>query len=136
MSANTRLQNSYNIDSKLIDLKYVEKAVDILLISSYSKSLIVNTSQINPKSSKKSQGVTAIKFNEGCKLLLGYIDVNKELSFTLTTDKTTKEFRLDDIAPTNKPNEERDLYTYIQGRCGGKGNKLMNKELLSAKINA
>ena len=131
----TRLAKSYNMDSKLIDIKYVDKDEDVLLISTDGKTLICNTDRINPKASKSSQGSTGMKLNEECKIVLAKIKPNKEsiLNITLVNDKET-EMRLDDIAPTNRPNEERSIYEYIKGRIGNKGNLLTKKNIKLATI--
>ena len=103
------------MDSKLIDIKYVDKDEDVVLISSDGKSLVCNTDRINPKASKSSQGSTGMKLNEECKIVLAKIKPNKEaiLNITLIDDKQI-EMRLDDIAPTNRPNEERSIYFIMQ----------------------
>lgn len=135
MSNHTRLAKSFNMESKLIDVKYANKDCDVLLLSNDGKALICNTERINSKASKSSQGNTAIKLNEGCKVVLADINPNKEaiLNINLIDDKLL-EIRLDDIAPTNKPNEERSVYEYISGRTGNKGNLITKKDIKSATI--
>lgn len=135
MSNHTRLAKSFNMESKLIDVKYVNNDCDVLLLSNDGKALICNTERINSKASKSSQGNTAIKLNEGCKVVLADINPNKEaiLNINLIDDKLL-EIRLDDIAPTNKPNEERSVYEYISGRTGNKGNLITKKDIKSATI--
>ena len=135
MSNHTRLAKSFNMESNLIDVKYVNNDCDVLLLSNDGKALICNTERINSKASKSSQGNTAIKLNEGCKVVLADINPNKEaiLNINLIDDKLL-EIRLDDIAPTNKPNEERSVYEYISGRTGNKGNLITKKDIKSATI--
>ena len=135
MSNHTRLAKSFNMESKLIDVKYANKDCDVLLLSNDGKALICNTERINSKASKSSQGNTAIKLNEECKVVLADINPNKEaiLNINLIDDKLL-EIRLDDIAPTNKPNEERSVYEYISGRTGNKGNLITKKDIKSVTI--
>lgn len=131
----TRLTNSYDITSQLLDIKYVDKDVDVLFISEDGKALICNTDRINVKESRKSQGNVGIKLNNDCKTIFSQINpsIDELLTFTLIDDKQF-ELRLDDIAPTNKPNEERSVYEYISGRTGNKGNLLTKKHIKSITV--
>lgn len=131
----TRLANSYDVTSQLLDIKYVDKDVDILFISEDGKALICNTDRINAKGSRKSQGNVGIKLNDDCKIIFSQIkpSIDELLIFTLIDDKQF-ELRLDDIAPTNKPNEERSVYEYISGRTGNKGNLLTKKHIKSITV--
>lgn len=135
ISKHTRLANSYDVTSQLLDIKYVDKDVDILFISEDGKALICNTDRINVKESRKSQGNVGIKLNDDCKAIFSQINplIDELLTFTLIDDKQF-ELRLDDIAPTNKPNEERSVYEYISGRTGNKGNLLTKKHIKSITV--
>ena len=86
MSNNKKLQNCYNTDSKIMDICYSEQDIDILLCSSEGKALIINTSQLNSKGSRNSQGVTSMKLDDnniiGC-----IVNVNKDNHFVLQTRK-------------------------------------------------
>ena len=127
ISNNKKLQNCYNTDSKLLDCYYSEKDIDIALFSSEGKALIINSNTINSKSSRNSQGVTGIKLTEGLTCVSCIMDIQKDNHISLITEKGKQvEFLLDDVAPTNKPNEERTLFKYIQGRTGNSGNFLIN----------
>lgn len=126
-SNNKKLQNCYNTDSKLLDCYYSEKDIDIALFSNEGKALIINSNTINSKSSRNSQGVTGIKLTEGLTCVSCIMDIQKDNHISLITEKGKQvEFLLDDVAPTNKPNEERTLFKYIQGRTGNSGNFLIN----------
>ncbi|EQC1535630.1 DNA gyrase subunit A [Clostridium botulinum] len=57
----SKLENAYNLDSKLINQFTIEKDMDILCKSSIDKVLIVNTSDINSKESKNTKGVNILK---------------------------------------------------------------------------
>ena len=124
MSNNKKLQNCYNIDSELLNIAYITKDVDIFMLSNEGKSLILNTSRINPKGSRTTQGTTGIKLNEGYKCIASIIGVTKDYNFKLITEKgREKEFMLDDIVSSEN---ERRLFDYIYGRNGNQGNFLIN----------
>lgn len=57
----SKIINTYNTDSKLISINYIEKDMDFMAVSSIDKVLVVNASQINSKTSKTSQGVIVLK---------------------------------------------------------------------------
>ena len=68
-----------------------------------------------------------MKLNEGNKVISAIIDIDKEFNFELQTQKgKNRDFMLSDIAPTNKSNEERTLYTYLYSKRGNQGNFLIN----------
>lgn len=56
-----KVTNAYNKDSKIISIHYIEKDADFIAVSSINKALVVNTSQINHKASKTTQGVQLMK---------------------------------------------------------------------------
>lgn len=134
LSSNKKLANCYSNKSKLTSIKYIKEDVNVLLISSEGKALIVNTDRINPKSSRNSQGNVGMKLDNhaivGC-----IIDVNEDINFELETEKgKLKEFMLNDIAPTGRNNEERTIFSYILGRCGNGGSFLINTRSNNDKI--
>lgn len=57
----SKIINAYNTDSKLISINYIDKDMDFMAVSSIDKVLVVNTSQINSKTYKTSQGVIVLK---------------------------------------------------------------------------
>ena len=57
----SKVINTYNTDSKLVSINYIEKDMDFMAVSSINKVLVVNTSQINAKVSKASQGIQLLK---------------------------------------------------------------------------
>lgn len=57
----SKVINAYNTDSKLVSINYIDKDVDFMAVSSIDKLLVVNTSQINAKASKTSQGIQLLK---------------------------------------------------------------------------
>ena len=65
LSNNKKLQNCYNTDSKLLDLYYSEKDIDIFMLSSEGKAIIINTENINSKASRNTKGIRGIKLSEG-----------------------------------------------------------------------
>lgn len=135
MSNNRKLQNCYNTNFKLLSIYYSEKDIDILLVSDEGKALIINTKDINEKSSRNVQGVVGIKLSNDLKCIGTVIDVKPDSKFRLVTQLgKEKEFMLDDIAPTNKPNEERSIFTYISGKRGNSGNFLINTRNNNYKI--
>lgn len=134
LSNNKKLANCYSDKSKLMAIKYIKDDVNILLVSSEGKALIVNTDNINPKSSRNSQGNVGMKLDNhtivGC-----IIDVNEDINFELETEKgKSREFMLNDIAPSNKSNEERSIFNYILSKCGNQGNFLINTRSNNDKV--
>ena len=119
-----KLVNCYNTDSELLDIAYITKDVDVFMLSNEGKALILNTSRINPKGSRTTQGATGIKLNEGYKCIAGIIGVTKDYNFKITTQKNKiKEYMLDDIV--NQDNTRR-LFDYLYGRNGNMGNFVYN----------
>lgn len=132
LSNNKKLQNCYNTDSKLLDIAYITKDVDIFLLSEEGKALTINTERINPKGSRTTQGTTGIKLNEGYKCIASIIGVTKDYNFKLITEKgREKEFMLDDIVSSEN---ERRLFDYIYGRNGNQGNFLINTRTNNDRI--
>lgn len=124
MGNNKKLVNCYNTEAELLDIAYITKDVDVFMLSNEGKALILNTSRINPKGSRTTQGTTGIKLNEGYKCIAGIIGVTKDYNFKLTTQKNKiKEYMLDDIVSSEN---ERRLFDYIYGRNGNQGNFLIN----------
>lgn len=131
LSNNKKIVNCYNEDSKLIDIDYTTKDIDILLVSSEGKGLVIDTSKINPKQSKNSMGVTAMKLIDNIKCIGSIIGVNKENKITLHTDKNTSHyFMLDDVSMNNTKN----WLQYLTGRCGNQGNFIYNTRVKENQI--
>lgn len=127
LSNNKKLQNCFNIDSKLIAIEYIKEDVDCLLVTSEGKVLITNTNNIASKGTRNSQGNVIIKLPENITCIGATINISTDDKFVLKTAKgKSKEFLLDDIAPTGKTNEERTLFTYLYGRSGVQGNFVIN----------
>lgn len=57
----SKVVNAYNSSSGLVSINYIEKDMDFMAVSSIDKVLVINTSQINSKASKSSQGVIVMK---------------------------------------------------------------------------
>lgn len=60
-----KLTNAYNADSNLVGIMYLAADTDIAAFSSIDKVLVFNTSQINPKTTRDSQGVSVLKSKKG-----------------------------------------------------------------------
>ena len=124
ISSSTKLINCYNTNSKLLDLMYIEDDIDILSISDEGKGLIFNTKNINSKASKSTQGNNSMKTDV---VVFSKIGITKDNYVIINTDKgKMKEILLDDVAETNKPNEERSWYKYLSGKSGNGGNFIIN----------
>lgn len=68
-----KLSNAYNNESTLVDMFFLEEDKDFAAYSSIDKLLVFNTGQINPKTTRDSQGVGVLKSKKGstlCKLKL------------------------------------------------------------------
>jgi len=127
LSSYKKLEKCYSNKSKILDIYYAEKDMDVLMVSDEGKGLIFNSSNFNAVGSTNSQGNVGMKLNEGNRVISAIIDVAKEFNFELETLKgKSKTFMLSDIVPTNKTNEERDLYTYLYSKRGNQGNFLIN----------
>ena len=57
----TKIINAYNTDSTLLNIHYINNDTYFTCVSSIDKVLVFDTSLINPKSSKNSQGVNVLK---------------------------------------------------------------------------
>lgn len=60
-----KLANAYNSDSRLVGILYLSADTDLAAFSSIDKVLVFNTSQINPKTTRDSQGVSVLKSKKG-----------------------------------------------------------------------
>ncbi len=66
-----KLTNAYNEESPLVDMFFLQEDKDFVAYSSIDKVLVFNTIQINPKTTRNSQGVGVLKSKKGsilCKL--------------------------------------------------------------------
>jgi len=63
-----KLSNAYNDLSPLVGIFYLEEDKDFVAFSSIDKVLVFNTSQINPKTTRDSQGVWVLKSKKGSTL--------------------------------------------------------------------
>lgn len=59
-----KLINAYSNKYKLVDIKYVLDDIDIVLVRDSDKALLINTSQIEEKSTKSSMGVTVLSLKK------------------------------------------------------------------------
>lgn len=64
-----KLANAYSDLSSLIAVKYIDTDIELVAYSSIKKVLIFNTSNINPKSSRDSQGVQVLKEKKGSTMI-------------------------------------------------------------------
>ncbi len=63
-----KLANAYSDLSPLIDMRYLPADTELVAYSSINKVLIFDTSGINPKSTRDSQGVQVLKEKKGSRL--------------------------------------------------------------------
>jgi len=63
-----KLANAYSGLSPLIDIRYLEADMELVAYSSINKVLIFNTSNINPKTTRDSQGVQVMKEKKGSRM--------------------------------------------------------------------
>lgn len=63
-----KLANAYSDTSVLIDIRYLESDTDLVAFSNINKVLIFNTGNINPKTSRNSQGVQVMKAKKGSRM--------------------------------------------------------------------
>lgn len=63
-----KLSNAYFADSPLVGIFFMEEDTEFVAFSSIDKVLVFNTSQINPKVTRDSQGVWVLKSKKGSTL--------------------------------------------------------------------
>ncbi len=63
-----KLANAYYAGSPLVGIFFLEEDMDFVAFSSIDKVLVFNTSQINPKATRDSQGVWVLKSKKGSNL--------------------------------------------------------------------
>ncbi len=63
-----KLANAYSDTSALIDIRYLESDMDLVAFSNINKVLIFNTGNINPKTTRNSQGVQVMKEKKGSRM--------------------------------------------------------------------
>ena len=120
-------QDAFNTDSPLKYIKYIDRDIDILTLSSEGKMLIQNTKDINPKASnggKKSNGNSFVKLGDND--LIGVIFEPKEddiIKFK-TEKKECIEINLSDICQSSK--DKTTYYSYCFGRKNTQGNFIYN----------
>lgn len=65
----SKLANSLNVDSPVTRILHIEKDTDLILVSDINKVLAYNTSNINAKSSRNTQGNQVMKSKSDSKVL-------------------------------------------------------------------
>lgn len=124
ISNNKKLQNCYNTDSELLDICYSEKDVDVIMVSSEGKSIIFNTSKINSKQSRNTQGVTAMKLADGLCVVNAKLAIDKDYKIQLETSSSKqKEVYLNDVVSST---DDREMYKYLSLKHGNQGNFIWN----------
>lgn len=124
ISNNKKLQNCYNTDSELLDICYSEKDIDVIMVSSEGKSIIFNTSKINSKQSRNTQGVTSMKLADGLCVVNAKLDVDKDYKIQLETSSSKqKEVYLNDVVSST---DDREMYKYLSLKHGNQGNFIWN----------
>lgn len=63
-----KLANAYAGSSPLVDIRYLESDIELVAFSNINKVLIFNTGNINPKSSRNSQGAQVLKEKKGSQM--------------------------------------------------------------------
>jgi len=109
-------------------IKYITEDIDLLAVTTEGKALIINTNEINPKTSnggKKSQGNPFIKLESSKFKNNSVVEIvfepTTDNKFTVTTEKREFEFGLNDIADNGKIQWE-----YLQGKRMNSGNMIYN----------
>ena len=117
ISNNKKLQNCYSTESKLLDIYYSEKEIDIFMLSSEGQGVIISSNSFNSKKSRKSNGDIGIKLTEDNKVIGCILNVTDEYSLKLTAkDYKTKEIYFDDVY-------SKDDDTQLYKKLKGKGNR-------------
>ena len=63
-----KLANAYSVLSPLTDIRYLSADMELVAFSSINKVLVFNTADINPKSTRNSQGVQVMKEKKGSRM--------------------------------------------------------------------
>ncbi|HPZ04965.1 MAG TPA: topoisomerase IV, partial [Clostridiales bacterium] len=63
-----KLANAYSDISPLIDIRYIGEDADFVAYSNINKVLVFNTANINPKTTRNSQGVQVMKAKKGSRM--------------------------------------------------------------------
>jgi len=64
-----KLANAYSDIDKLVHMQYLAEDMDLVAISSINKVLVFNTSSINPKASRDSQGVQVLASKKNSRMV-------------------------------------------------------------------
>ena len=64
-----KLANAYSDIDKLVHMQYLAEDMDLVAISSINKVLVFNTSSINPKASRDSQGVQVLASKKNSRIV-------------------------------------------------------------------
>lgn len=124
ISNNKKLQNCYNTDSELLDITYSENDIDVIMVSSEGKSIIFNTSKINSKQSRNTQGVTSMKLADGLCVVNAKLAIDKDYKIQLETSSSKqKEVYLNDVVSST---DDREMYKYLSLKHGNQGNFIWN----------
>lgn len=75
-----KLANAYSDLAPLVRIFYLEQDVELVAFSSINKVLIFNTANINPKTTRDSQGVQVLKGKKGSKMIA--VKTLQEVPFT------------------------------------------------------
>ena len=124
--------DAYNTDSPLVDIKVITDDIDIFMLSSEGKALIVNTkeSKIKPIKSRDTKGVVGIRLKGDNKVIGCIMDCHED-NFTIHTEKGKEiDYMLDDIAT----NTEKSWKEYLKGKRGNQGNFIYNTRQKKDKI--
>lgn len=105
------LKNAYSTESKVLDIYYSEKPIDIFMLSSEGQGIIMSSDSFNGK--KNGNGDTGIKLTEGNIVVGCKIGINEDDKLLLTTNNDKqKEVYLDDIYSSA---EDTQLYKKLKG---------------------
>ncbi len=129
MSNNTKLTNCFSLDSNIISMDYISKDVNVLLVSTEGRSLVVNTSYFNPKSTRSSQGNVGIKLDNGLKCVAAIINCKNETVKLTAANNKGRQISLDD-----KYDDNRTWIEYLSGKNGNKGNFVLNCRNINSNI--
>lgn len=102
-----KLANAYSDLSELVDIRYIREDTDLVAFSNIGKVLIFNTSAINQKTTKDSQGVQVLNSKKGSQMVK-----IRELSEVEFTDFDY--YRTKNIPATGCYIKEEDKFTQFK----------------------
>ena len=129
MSNNVKLANCYSTETDMLDMEYIPKDVDVLMVSSEGKCLILNTSCFNSKSTRTSQGNVGMKLQGDLRCVYALIGCSNQEVDIIAKNGKNKLIKLDE-----QYDDSRTWSAYLSGKNGNQGNFVLNCRSINSEI--